>query len=1060
MKLSDFAMVSFYDYRLVALSVFIAMLASYAALDLSGRVTSSHGRTRLLWLSGGAVAMGIGIWSMHYIGMLAFHLPVPVQYDWPTVLLSLLAAVFASAVALFVVSRRKMGLLRAAVGSLFMGGGIAAMHYIGMAAMRLPALCHYSPPLVNASVVLAIVISFVALWLTFYFRGARSPGIGLKIVCAVVMGAAIPVMHYTGMAAASFTPAVLSRQELLHSVSVSVLGAAGISVVTFIVLGLVFLTSLADRRFSAQSLELRSNEERDRLIVETALDSFIESDPDGIVTDWNTQAEATFGWSRSEAIGQSLYQTIVPSRHHDEHKKIVAELLTSGAGSGMRKRVETTMLNRNGREFPVEMSMSVIRAGEALRFGAFLRDITERKRAEETLSEERRLLRTLIDNVPDYIYVKDAASRFVVVNHAVAKLVGAKTSEELLGKTDFDYFPKEIATAFLSDEQAILKSGEPLLNREEKSEDSEGNAKWNSTSKVPWRDRLGQVIGIMGIGRDITRSKAEEGVLKHAKEAAEAGSRAKSEFLANMSHEIRTPLNGVIGMTDLALETDLTSEQREYLETVKLSADSLLTVINDILDFSKIEAGKVDLELEDFNLRDSLETTLKTLAFRADEKGLELLCEIAPSVPEVVRGDANRLRQIVVNLLGNAIKFTHQGEVALSVRVEAEDGEDRIIHFTVSDSGIGIPPETQTLIFQPFAQADSSTTRKYGGTGLGLTISKRLVGLMDGRMWVESEVGQGTKFHFTARLKTSEKPTEVGTIAPPETLRGVRVLIVDDNRTNRRILEGMLKRWEMKSTSVEDGEDALAQLSSARDRGESYALILTDMHMPGMDGFSLIEQIRQKPELSTAVIMMLTSAGHRGDGARCHELGVSAYLLKPIRQSELREAIARVLGARSQEGAIPLITRYSLQDARDPATSLRVLVAEDNRVNQLLATRLLEKRGHRVVMTANGREALEALAKNSYDLVLMDVQMPEMDGIQATTALRQKEKEKGDGIHQPVIALTAHVLKGDQERCLAAGMDGYIAKPIRPQQLDELLEKYIALRRESANAPETVGAHQ
>jgi CheY-like chemotaxis protein len=366
----------------------------------------------------------------------------------------------------------------------------------------------------------------------------------------------------------------------------------------------------------------------------------------------------------------------------------------------------------------------------------------------------------------------------------------------------------------------------------------------------------------------------------------------------------------------------------------------------------------------------------------------------------------------------------------------------------------------QTLIFQPFAQADSSTTRKYGGTGLGLTISKRLVGLMDGRMWVESEVGQGTKFHFTARLKTSEKPTEVGTIAPPETLRGVRVLIVDDNRTNRRILEGMLKRWEMKSTSVEDGEEALAQLSSARDRGESYALILTDMHMPGMDGFSLIEQIRQKPELSTAVIMMLTSAGHRGDGARCHELGVSAYLLKPIRQSELREAIARVLGARSQEGAIPLITRYSLQDARDPATSLRVLVAEDNRVNQLLATRLLEKRGHRVVMTANGREALEALAKNSYDLVLMDVQMPEMDGIQATTALREKEKEKGDGIHQPVIALTAHVLKGDQERCLAAGMDGYIAKPIRPQQLDELLEKYIALRRESANAPETVGAHQ
>ncbi len=440
------------------------------------------------------------------------------------------------------------------------------------------------------------------------------------------------------------------------------------------------------------------------------------------------------------------------------------------------------------------------------------------------------------------------------------------------------------------------------------------------------------------------------------------------------------------------------------------------------------------MELDDFNMRESLEATLKTLALRADEKGLELLCEIAPSVPDVVRGDSNRLRQVVINLIGNAIKFTDQGEVALNIHVEAEEGEDRIIHFTVSDTGIGIPPEKQKLIFQPFAQADTSTTRKYGGTGLGLTISKRLVGLMDGNMWVESEVGRGTQFHFTARLKTSEKPIAVGTTAPPETLRGVKVLIVDDNQTNRRILEGMLKRWDMKSTSVEDGEEALVRLSIAQNAGEPYALVLTDMHMPKMDGFSLIEQIRQRPELSTAIIMMLTSAGHRGDGARCQELGVAAYLLKPIRQSELREAIARVLGAPAQKGAIPLVTRYSLQDARDPQTILWVLVAEDNAVNQLLATRLLEKRGHRVVMTANGREALEALAKDKFDLVLMDVQMPEMDGLQATSELRKKEKEKGDGIHQPVIALTAYAMKGDQERCLAAGMDGYLTKPIAPHK--------------------------
>ena len=925
---SELALVGSYDYRLVALSIILAILASYAALDLAGRVTSARGRLRFLWLGGGATAMGIGIWAMHYIGMLAFHLPVPVEYDWPTVILSLLAAILASAEALFVVSRSKMGLFRATVGSIVMGGGIASMHYIGMSAMRLPATCQYSPPLVVVSVVLAIVISFVALWLAFHFREETTSGGWLKNISALIMGVAIPTMHYTGMAAASFTPAVMNPQEQMHSVSISFLGLAGICVAAFLVLGIVFVTSLADRRFSVQAQELESSEQRYRQIVETALDSFIGTDSNGIITDWNAQAEATFGWSRSEAIGKSIFQTIVPLRLRDNLLQIVNELLTSEEGSVVRKRVETIRLHRDGHEFPVELSVSLIRVGETHRLGAFVRDITDQKRSEQ----------------------------------------------------------ESIA----------------------------------------------------------------------AREAAEAGSRAKSEFLANMSHEIRTPLNGVIGMTDLALETDLTSEQREYLTTVKLSADSLLNVINDILDFSKIEAGKVDLEFEDFDLRDSLEATLKTLALRVDEKGLELLCEIAPSVPEVVRGDSNRLRQVVVNLVGNAIKFTHQGEVALNVHVEFEHADDLTLHFTVSDSGIGIPHEKQKLIFQPFSQADTSTTRKYGGTGLGLTISKRLVELMDGNIWVESEVGRGTKFHFTARLKKSQKPIQAEIIAPPEALRAVKVLVVDDNRTNRRILEGMLKSWDMKTTSVESGEDALARLSSAQEEGAPYGLVLTDMHMPTMDGFDLVERIRQRPELSTATIMMLSSAGHRGDGARCQELGVAAYLLKPIRRAELQEAIARVLGSREQKGAVPLVTRYSLQDARDSGNFLRVLVAEDNRVNQRLTTRLLEKRGHRVTMTANGREALEALVKDAYDLVLMDMQMPEMDGFEATAALRKKEMRKGDGVHQPVIALTAHAMKGDRERCQAAGVDGYLTKPIRTEELDAILEAYMARRTSATTKSETV----
>jgi PAS domain S-box-containing protein len=667
-------------------------------------------------------------------------------------------------------------------------------------------------------------------------------------------------------------------------------------------------------------------------------------------------------------------------------------------------------------------------------------EVNERKQAEVKLQSSLRELEDLKFALDQHCNVSrtDEEGIITFVNERFCS-ISKFSHDELMGKNhrvvNSGHHPKE----FFGELWRTIKSGQSWKG-EVKNRAKDGNLFWSDTTIVPFCDTQGKPFQYIGIRTDITSLKRIEEELRRAKDIAEQASRAKSEFLANMSHEIRTPLNGIMGMTDLALETELSREQREYLETVKSSSGTLLTVINDILDFSKIDAGKIDLEVDDFDLRDSLETTLKTLAVRADEKGLELLCEVAPEVPEVVRGDVTRLKQVVMNLVGNAIKFTNQGEVAVKVQVEAEDGRDLVLQFTVSDTGIGIAEDKQGKIFDPFAQADTSTTRKYGGTGLGLTISVRLVRMMGGKIWVESEEGRGSHFHFTVRVGAADhKEIKVGSAAPPEILRGVRVLVVDDNDTNRRILEGVLKRWEMRPVSAKGGEEALAQLVSARKARDAFGLIVTDMHMPKMDGFELVERIRRRPELSTATIMMLTSSGHRGDAERCQKLGVSAYLLKPIRQSELREAIARVLGAREQEGKIPLITRFSLGDARDGSGFLRVLVAEDNPVNQRLIVRLLEKRGHRVVLADNGRQALAALEKESFDLVLMDVQMPEMDGFEATSAIRTREKSIGS--HQTIIALTAHAMKGDREECLARGMDGYLTKPIRPQDLDEVLAR-------------------
>lgn len=785
---------------------------------------------------------------------------------------------------------------------------------------------------------------------------------------------------------------------------------------------------------------LREAEARYRALVEQmpAITYTNPLKPGGPSTYISPQIEKILGYSVEECKEDpSLLDRAL---HPDDRERVeAAEAHAEATGEPMS--LEYRMRTRDGREVWVQDELVLVRdeEGRPLFWQGILLDITERKRAEEKLRKSEERYRSILEQIHDVYLETDLKGNFTFFNHALVEALGY-TEEELRGMNYLQCTVKRCVPRLRKAFEEVYRTGIPARNLGWEIIRKDGQRRYVESTTSLITDEQGRKVGFRGIIRDVTERKQNERELEEARRAAEEASRAKSEFLANMSHEIRTPMNGVIGMAELLLDTDLTPEQRDYAETIRSSGETLLAVINDILDFSKLESGKVQLETLDFDLYETVEEVTALFATLAHRKDIELAGFVEPDVPARLRGDPFRLRQILTNLISNAVKFTEEGEVFVRASLARESPERVRVRFEVKDTGIGMSQEEISKLFQPFTQADSSTTRRYGGTGLGLTISRRFVEMMGGRIGVESEPGKGSTFWFEVPLERAEESGQQRAI--PGDLSGARVLIVDDNATNRTILLKQTAAWGLENASAADGRQALAMLGDAAAAGRPYDLAILDMQMPGMDGLELARRIKSEPSLSSTRLVLLTSLVQAGIGAEAEKRGIEAYLTKPVRQSQLYDALATALGTREESTKRERKERPAVRRRQLPP----VLVVEDNLVNQKVARRMLERLGYDVEVASDGRQALEAVCGNRYAAILMDCQMPVMDGYEASREIRRREQEGerfNESGHLPIIALTAGALATDREKALAAGMDDYIPKPVKPDELQEALERWL-----------------